>query len=107
LPCNRPSILQRRCSCPFAKQEKSNSCAKQENSNVVDALFFHVAFRIELFEIDPKVTDLLVVLDADENHLSAGDLGFGVFDVFLETGLVPDDTGVFVGIGVVETRNSS
>src|SRR6202035_3699593 len=96
LPCDRPSIRPRRCSCP---------CATQEKSSVVDASFFHVAFRIELFEIGPKVIDLLIVLDAGENHFGARNLGFGVFDVFLETGLVPDDAGILVGVGVAEVRN--
>src|ERR1700722_8161457 len=48
----------------------------------------------------PEVVDFLVVLDAGESHLGAGDLGLGIPDVFLELGLVPGYAGILVGVRV-------
>ena len=36
-------------------------------------LLFDIAVDIELFEVGPKVIDLLIVLDAGENHFRARD----------------------------------
>jgi hypothetical protein len=43
--------------------------------------------------IGGEVLDLLLVLDAGEDHLGAGDLRLGVLDVFGEDRLVPGDAG--------------
>ena len=54
-------------------------------------LLFDIAVVIELFEVGPKVVDLLIVLDAGENHFRARDFSLGILDVFLERRLIPDD----------------
>src|SRR5262249_33223076 len=55
----------------------------------------------ELLEVGPQIADLLLVLDAGEDHLGAGDLGARIADVFLERVLAPGDAGVLVGLGVI------
>jgi hypothetical protein len=51
-------------------------------------LLFDIAVGIELFEVGPKVVDLLIVLDAGESHFRARDFGLGILDVFLEGRLI-------------------
>src|SRR5262249_10272897 len=58
--------------------------------------------RTELLEIGPEVAGFFFVLDAGENHLGIGNLGARILDVFLEGCLIPSDTGILVGVGVVE-----
>src|SRR5712672_336656 len=55
---------------------------------------------VVLREKRPEVAGLLLVLDAGEYHLGAGNLCLGVLDVVLELGLVPGDAGILVGIRV-------
>src|SRR5262245_25147761 len=55
-----------------------------------------------LFEIGPEVGGFLFVLDAGKDHLGVRNLGAWVFDVFLESLLVPGDAGIFVGVGIIE-----
>jgi hypothetical protein len=52
-------------------------------------LLFDIAVGVELFEVGPKVVDLLIVLDAGENHFRARDFSLGILDVFLECRLIP------------------
>src|ERR1700750_3391951 len=59
-----------------------------------------IAVRLVLGEISPQVVALLLVLDARENHLGAGDLGARVGDVFLEHRRIPGDARVLVGVAV-------
>src|SRR6202043_2966348 len=63
-----------------------------------------LAVLVELRDVGPEIVDLVLVLDAGEGHLGAGNLCFGVLDVFLELGLVPGDAGVLVGVGVIIIR---
>ena len=51
-------------------------------------------------EVGPEVVGLLLVLDAGEHHLGAGDLRLRVLDVFEELILVPGDAGILVGLGI-------
>jgi len=55
----------------------------------------------------PEIIDLLLVLDAGERHLGAGNLRLRVLDVFLELGLVPGDAGILVGIRIVVVRRGA
>ena len=61
-------------------------------------LFLTVGF--ELGEVRPEIADFLFVFDSGEKHLRAGDFRARVLDVFLETGRVPDDIRVLVGIRI-------
>src|SRR3984957_19311229 len=63
-------------------------------------LLLDAAVGGELADISPQVGDLLLVLDAGEDHLGAGHLGPRVLDVVLEFRLVPDDAGILVGVGI-------
>src|SRR5262249_21253104 len=60
------------------------------------------AVRTELLVLGREVAGFVFVLDAGENHLGVGNLGARIFDVFLEGCLIPSDTGILVGVGVVE-----
>src|SRR5436190_11592293 len=60
-----------------------------------------VAGGVELLEIGPQIGALLLVLDAGEHHLGAGNLGARIGDVFLEGVLAPGDAGVPVGLAVI------
>src|ERR1700722_19577561 len=55
---------------------------------------------VELADIGPQVVDLLLVLDAGEDHLGAWHLGPRILDVVFEFRLVPDDAGILVGVGI-------
>src|SRR5260370_12434606 len=55
---------------------------------------------VVLREKRPEVAGFLLVLDAGEYHLGAGNLCLGVLDVVLELDLVPGDAGILVGIRV-------
>src|SRR5208282_6476133 len=70
-------------------------------------LLLDVALGVELLDVSPQVVDFLLVLDAGEDHFGAGDLGPGVLDVFFEVGLVPDDAGVLVGVGIAEVGHGA
>jgi hypothetical protein len=70
-------------------------------------LLFDIAVGIELFEVGPKVVDLLIVLDAGENHFRARDFGLGILDVFPEGRLIPDDARILVGIGILVIRDAT
>jgi hypothetical protein len=70
-------------------------------------LLFDIAVGIELFEVGPKVVDLLIVLDAGENHFRARDFSLGILDVFLEGRLIPDDARILVGIGILVIRDAT
>src|SRR5580704_8344958 len=70
-------------------------------------LFLDAAVGIELADIGPQVVDLLLVLDAGEDHLGAGHLGPRVLDVVLELRLVPDDAGILVGVGIGEIGDAA
>jgi hypothetical protein len=59
----------------------------------------------ELLEIAPQILEFPVVLDADKNHLGAGNFGARIFDVLFERFLVPGDAGVLVYIAVTVTFN--
>ena len=68
---------------------------------------FDIAVGIELFEVGPKVVDLLIVLDAGENHFRARDFSLGILDVLLEGRLIPDDARILVGIGILVIRDAT
>jgi len=68
-------------------------------------LLFDVAVSIELADIGPEVIDLLLILHAGKYHFGARDFGPGIFYIVLETRFVPNDSGVFVCIGIAEIRN--
>src|SRR5579862_2865870 len=73
----------------------------------VRLLFLDAAVGVELADIGPQVVDLLLVLDAGEDHLGAGHLGARVLDVVLELRLVPDDAGILVGVGIGEIGDAA
>src|SRR5262249_3334952 len=66
-----------------------------------------VAVRLELADIGPQVAGLLLVLDAGEEHLGAGDLGARILDVVLEGRLAPGDARILVGVAVIVARGRS
>jgi hypothetical protein len=70
-------------------------------------LLFDITVGIELFQVGPKVVDLLIVLDAGESHFRARDFGLRIFDVFLEGRLIPDDARILVGIGILVIRDAT
>src|ERR1700730_9386686 len=59
-----------------------------------------LAVLIEGRDVGPEVVGLLLVLDAGQDHLGAGDLSPGVLDVLEELFLVPGDAGILVGVGI-------
>jgi len=59
-------------------------------------LFFYAAVRSKLRKIGPKVIYLLLVLDAGENHFGTWNHPLWVLDVFLEIGLVPNNSRVLI-----------
>src|SRR5258708_13727491 len=59
----------------------------------------------ELLEIAPQIREFLVALDAGKNHLGARNLRARIFDVFLESFLVPGNPGFLVCIGLPQTFN--
>src|ERR1700741_4777044 len=59
-----------------------------------------LAVLVELREIGPQVVRLVLVLDAGEDHLGAGNLSLGILDVFEEGFLAPGDAGILVGVGI-------
>src|SRR5665213_2076829 len=61
---------------------------------------FLFAVRAELPEIGPQIVDLGLVFDAGEYHLGARNLRSRIFDVLLEIGLVPDNAGFLIGVGI-------
>jgi hypothetical protein len=52
-----------------------------------------------------EVVPVLVLLQATESHLGAGDVLLGVLKVVEQGALVPGDTLLLVGVGVGETLN--
>src|SRR5580700_4826184 len=70
-------------------------------------LLFDITVGIELFQVGPKVVDLLIVLDAGESHFRARDFGLRIFDVFLEGRLIPDDARILVGIAILVIRDAT
>src|SRR6202043_906629 len=68
---------------------------------------FGLSVLVVLRDERPEIVDLLVVLDAGEGHLGAGNFGFGIPDVFLEFGLVPGDAGILVGVRVTVVRHGA
>src|SRR5689334_11539774 len=59
------------------------------------------AVGLELADIGPQVVDLLVVLDAGEEHLGALNHPARILDIFLELGLAPGDARILVGVAVI------
>src|SRR6266404_162837 len=58
-----------------------------------------LAVLVVLREIGPEIACFLLVLDAGEDHLGAGNLGPGVLDVVEELFLAPGNAGILVGLG--------
>jgi len=56
---------------------------------LVYRLLFNIAVSVELADVGPHVLDLLLVLDAGEDHFGAGYLCLWVFNVVLERLFVP------------------
>src|SRR5471030_1856618 len=65
-------------------------------------VLLHLSVGAELFEIGPKISGFLLILDAGEDHFGAGDLGAWILDVFQERCVIPGDAGILVGVGIVE-----
>jgi hypothetical protein len=65
-------------------------------------LFFNFAIGVELLEISPQIDDLLGVGDAGESHFGTRDFGRRAADIIFEGCLVPDNTRVLIGVGIVE-----
>ena len=63
-----------------------------------------LAIRPVLLEISQQVADLLLILEAGVDHLGAGNFGLGILDVLTKRRLVPGQTRVLVGIGIVISR---
>src|SRR5580704_18837405 len=83
-------------------------CAKSRRWHArVRLLLLDAAVGVELADIGPQIGDLLLVLDAGEDHLSAGYLGPRVLDVVLEFRLAPDDAGILVGVGIGEIGDAA
>src|SRR5262249_22767392 len=59
-----------------------------------------LAVLVVLRDVSPEGVRLILVLDAGEYHLGAGDFSLGILDVFEEDILVPGDAGILVGVGI-------
>src|SRR5439155_9752212 len=59
-----------------------------------------LAVLVERGDIGPEIVGLLLVLDAGEHHLGAGNLALRILDVFEEHILAPGDAGVLVGVRI-------
>src|SRR3979490_2883870 len=64
------------------------------------APLLRLAVLVVLREERPEIVGFLLVLDAGEGHLGAGNLRLRILDVVLEFGLAPGDAGILVGVGV-------
>ena len=64
-----------------------------------------IAVGVELTDVGPQILDLLLVLDAWEDHFGPRDLRRWIFNVLLERILIPHNARVLVGIGVFEIRH--
>jgi hypothetical protein len=60
------------------------------------SLFLRAAVRSKLRKIGPKVVHLLLVLNAREDHFCAWNLALWVLDVFLERGLIPNNSRILI-----------
>src|SRR5262245_53208237 len=60
---------------------------------------FILPIGTKLFEVGPKVAELLLVLDCKQHH-RAWDLACRVADEFLEGSLVPGDAGIFQPLAI-------
>ena len=69
--------------------------------------FFNGAAFVELLDVRPKVVCLLLILNAGEDHFCARDFGSRIFYVFLESLFPPDNTVVFVYIGIAVVWNGT
>src|SRR5436190_15873627 len=62
---------------------------------------FLLAVEPEFLQIGPKISDVLVVLDADKCHAGARHRLHGGTNIRGEGLLAPCDAGIFIGLGVV------
>ena len=62
----------------------------------LNALFFYVAISVKLTDVSPYVVDLLLVLEAREDHFGVGNLGGRRLYVLLECRLIPNDSRALV-----------
>src|ERR1700694_5118685 len=74
---------------------------------VAGRALFGLSVLVVLREKRPEIVDFLLLLDAGECHLGAGNLRLRVLDVFLELGLVPGDAGILVGVRIVVIRRGA
>src|SRR5262245_8585664 len=83
-------------SCRQRRRPNRRGCAGRRGAR--GSLRF--AVLVVLRKIGPEVVGLVLVLDAGEDHLGAGNLPLGILDIFEEDFLAPGDAGILVGVGI-------
>src|SRR6185437_4420076 len=53
-----------------------------------------------LLDIGDDVIDIVILGQAREDHLGAGNLGAGIFQIFLQGRFIPGDARILVGVAV-------
>src|SRR5271170_4102836 len=59
-----------------------------------------LAVGAKLLEIGDDIVDVVILGQTREDHFGAGDLGAGIFEIFLQGRFIQGDAGIFVGIAV-------
>jgi hypothetical protein len=80
-----------------AQMPRSRYCPYKTHGQL-NALFFYVAISVKLTDVSPYVVDLLLVLEAREDHFGVGNLGGGSLYVLLECRFIPNDSRALVRI---------
>src|SRR5215470_18732409 len=65
-----------------------------------EARSLRLAVLVVLRNVRPEGVRLVLVLDAGEHHLGAGNFSLGIPNVFEEDILIPGDAGILVGVGI-------
>ena len=80
--------------------------AENNNDNLIDWVLKKVLLLLRLgsggLEVGDEVISLLLLLEAGEDHLGAGDVLLGVDEVLHQRVRAPRDAGALVGLGVGE-----